>query len=371
MQEIKNLPNGLRVAIYGAGEAGLEVKKYIEANRVDLKIVCFFDKKVRGNIDGIDVYSIKEISKHSQLFDIVIVASYSNSFMMSVILNLSGIRDYICIDDSKRFDVFIQNQGQSQCICQDIDLAKLARVKEILNSDQSKEIFELVVKAYTCKNCQSTLASYLLDRFYKSPQRPEQYLDFINKEAIKNVISGGAFDAGSSLVFLDRLKNVQKICAFEPMYQKFKNDVNDNLVKQSGKIEIVEKGVFDKTTEISFAENSSGSRIFPGSVAPNTCLIKTQSIDEFVKEKNIDKVDFIKLDIEGFEMFGLTGAKETILNHRPQLAVCLYHSYNDLFDIPLYLNELLENYKFEVYHYVPGTIYETVLYAIPNELFKH
>ena len=100
--------------------------------------------------------------------------------------------------------------------------------------------------------------------------------------------------------------------------------------------------------------------------------INTISIDEYVYENKIKKVDFIKMDIEGAELEALKGAKSTISDHRPQLAVAIYHvGYNnssDLYEIPLYLSNNLENYTFRLGHY-STEIYETVLYAIPNELY--
>ena len=73
------------------------------------------------------------------------------------------------------------------------------------------------------------------------------------------------------------------------------------------------------------------------------------------------------MDIEGAELPALKGGLEIIKRHRPQLAISIYHSSEDFINIPLYLSENLENYTFKIGHYSP-LIYETVFYAIPNEL---
>ena len=73
------------------------------------------------------------------------------------------------------------------------------------------------------------------------------------------------------------------------------------------------------------------------------------------------------MDIEGAELSALKGGMEIIKKYRPQLAISIYHSSEDFVNIPLYLSENLENYKFRIGHY-SDTIIETVLYAIPNEL---
>ena len=39
----------------------------------------------------------------------------------------------------------------------------------------------------------------------------------------------------------------------------------------------------------------------------------------------MERVDFIKMDIEGAEPKALIGAERTIREHRPQLAISVYH----------------------------------------------
>jgi hypothetical protein len=69
------------------------------------------------------------------------------------------------------------------------------------------------------------------------------------------------------------------------------------------------------------------------------------------------------MDIEGSEINALRGAKNTIMKHRPKLAVCIYHKPTDLWEIPLYLKELVLDYKLHLRHH-SGFLNETVCYAI-------
>ena len=59
-------------------------------------------------------------------------------------------------------------------------------------------------------------------------------------------------------------------------------------------------------------------------------------------------VTWIKMDIEGFELEALKGAKKTIQKNRPKLAICLYHCAKDIYEIALWLHDVVPEYRFKV-----------------------
>ncbi len=69
------------------------------------------------------------------------------------------------------------------------------------------------------------------------------------------------------------------------------------------------------------------------------------------------------MDVEGVELKSLMGAHDTILRDRPKLAVSIYHKYEDMIQIPLYIKSLVPEYRLYVRHYSNNAC-ETVLYAI-------
>ena len=62
-------------------------------------------------------------------------------------------------------------------------------------------------------------------------------------------------------------------------------------------------------------------------------------------------------------MEALKGMEQTICTDKPLLAVCIYHKYEDMWTIPMYLKKLVPEYRLFVRHY-SNTKYETVLYAV-------
>ena len=53
------------------------------------------------------------------------------------------------------------------------------------------------------------------------------------------------------------------------------------------------------------------------------------TLDDFVEENKLERVDFIKADIEGHERFMLQGAENVLKNFGPRLAICTYHLPDD------------------------------------------
>lgn len=90
--------------------------------------------------------------------------------------------------------------------------------------------------------------------------------------------------------------------------------------------------------------------------------IQIVSLDEDIREP----ITFLKMDIEGFEIPALLGAKRHIRDDFPKLAVCTYHIVSDLWEIPRLIDAIHPGYHFYLRHYDYPQNWETVLYAIPE-----
>ena len=86
------------------------------------------------------------------------------------------------------------------------------------------------------------------------------------------------------------------------------------------------------------------------------------SIDDACRWAGVDRVDYIKMDIEGSEVATLAGAHETILKHRPKLGVCVYHRPTELWAIPNLIRRIYPFYDPHLDHHSLHNE-ETVLYA--------
>lgn len=152
--------------------------------------------------------------------------------------------------------------------------------------------------------------------------------------------------------------SIKRVVAFEPE--------KNNLIRlkkyfgHNAKVRIVEKGLSDHEGIVYFRLDGSGSQVIDKCYGDDVINIPVTNIDAVDECKD---ATFIKMDIEGSEMNALYGAKNTILKNKPKLAICIYHSNDDMVRIAEYIHELVPEYKLYVRHHTGG-IGETVLYAI-------
>lgn len=77
-------------------------------------------------------------------------------------------------------------------------------------------------------------------------------------------------------------------------------------------------------------------------------IILQQRLDDLSTE--IERIDFVKLDIEGAERFALQGAENMLRKYKPQMMVSAYHKCDDLWEIPFVLNKIDPNRKIYLGH---------------------
>lgn len=124
--------------------------------------------------------------------------------------------------------------------------------------------------------------------------------------------------------------------------------------------------------------SSSGVKLFIDGVGPAAHVtptpnlpsakeVSTLSIDDLAQQKELPRIDFIKMDIEGAELEALKGAEESIKRYRPKLAISVYHNFHDFWVIPQWIESLGLGYRFSLRHF---TIHaeETVLFAMADDL---
>ncbi|MBN2641367.1 MAG: FkbM family methyltransferase [Victivallales bacterium] len=179
------------------------------------------------------------------------------------------------------------------------------------------------------------------------------------------VIDGGACWGDTAVHFAEKTGASGKVFSFEFIDDNIK--VFERVL--SGNPELKDRICLEphplwsvSGEELGMREHGPGSKVLLNADKDAKKAV-TVAIDDFVDNKSIAKIDFIKMDIEGAELPALKGTEKTLRKYRPRLAICVYHNgYTDMLTVPLWLNSLGLGYKFYLKH---ATSYgeETVLFA--------
>jgi FkbM family methyltransferase len=116
----------------------------------------------------------------------------------------------------------------------------------------------------------------------------------------------------------------EQVIAFEPV-EEFRKCFEQNVKKPNYVMHPVALGREESFINMNIVEGNTGhSHIDTSTYGSGTIPLKT--LDSF----NFDRVDMIKIDVEGFEEEILIGAEQTILRNHPILAIEQQkHEYKD------------------------------------------
>jgi methyltransferase, FkbM family len=80
---------------------------------------------------------------------------------------------------------------------------------------------------------------------------------------------------------------------------------------------------------------------------PTSTVVRVTTVDEWSAATG-QRVDFVKADVEGYELDVLRGASEVIRRDRPKLAITTYHLANDWRRLADHIRSLAPGYQFRV-----------------------
>ncbi|MDP8981476.1 MAG: FkbM family methyltransferase [Acidobacteriota bacterium] len=98
---------------------------------------------------------------------------------------------------------------------------------------------------------------------------------------------------------------------------------------KSGRVVIVPKGVWDKedflTLRVDPKNSAADSFVIQREGAVDVTKVPLTTIDQLVRDLKLERVDYIKMDIEGAEPNALRGARETLSKYKPRISIAAYH----------------------------------------------
>jgi FkbM family methyltransferase len=360
---VESIDKFSKIIIYGAGNTGKEVLRVLRGLS-GVEVISFMDLRASKDfsIDGIPVFHPEEVTISDSLRKecLVIMAIFNRDVDLLPTANLLKGIGFKNVISFVQFHHFYPRELGNKYWLGPIDVYKkfedqIKEVNSLLEDDESKMIFESILKYRFTGSSELLTQPEGLDTQYFSKSIP-------SSEKKLRFIDGGAYNGDTLLAMMNLGKRCEAVTSFEPDLLNF-NELVDFSLQNKGKIadeiNLLPCAVWSKTEYLKFNSNSTEASSVS---AEGLNTILGVSIDETIPDF---RPTFIKMDIEGAEIEGLLGAVQTIKEFRPGLGICIYHTPEHLWEIPLLIKSWGLNYSFHVRAH-GNNGFDLVLYAIPH-----
>jgi FkbM family methyltransferase len=212
---------------------------------------------------------------------------------------------------------------------------------------------DLSVRAYGA----FAIQTFVLEQ-YRHPDLPAA-----NVRPGDHVVDGGAFWGDTALWLAEQCAPDGVVHAFEmdpANHPVLEENLRENA-STGARVRVRHEALWDRRERLGMRAAGAGSSVAGGGEAA-----EATTLDALVEAGALERVDFVKLDIEGAELRALMGSQGTIRRFRPRFAVAAYHHWEDLFELARWIAWVEPSYRFALTHQSLHQ-YDTVLFAWPGE----
>lgn len=343
---MENLP----IIIYGAGNNGKKLLNFFKKKQSE--ILFFIDKNAKENqfIDEIPIYSLKDAPLHLNAEVYISVFNRDTSIVQ--------IKSDLHKKGFKHVFTFLELAKHSENLLSDLfwltnpnfynDKTELLEsVRKLFKDSESLSVFESTINARLQLNVELLPTPRPLTEQYFSKDIP--------LKSCKSFVDAGAYNGDSIPALMERFPQLDTYFGFEPDIKNF-IELADCIPSAIKNTIIYPCGLWDKVEILKFQDqNGESSTIGENGNIYVPCI----TLDHIIFNH---KVDYLKMDIEGAEKQALHGAKNIIQNQTPDLAICVYHKPEDIFELPLLIDSWNLGYSFYLRQY-GHCGFDLVLYA--------
>ena len=234
-------------------------------------------------------------------------------------------------------------------------LPKIFDVYQMLD-EESRKVF----LAFILGNSSYRISDYIFD------EMPQYFLHGFMPKPGDILIDGGAFDGSTGAMFKKFGCEVYSFELDSKNFERAKDRANrDEFIVENF-------GLGEHSKQVEYFPNNYGSAVGNYYVSEDQKrTAQLISIDEYVQAKNLPRIDFVKLDIEGSELATLKGAALSIARWKPRLAISAYHKMEDVYTLAKFLKLIRPDYEFAFRHYPTSYDNEPDLFgAVGRELLE-
>jgi len=346
-----------KTAIYGAGAFG---KLFFQA--LDKKIDFFIDDFAdSSHYEDKKIKHLNEVAKHTKIYISVMQSSgmIKQKLLKLGYTNVLGFTE--SISDMPEILRLVAKTNYLWLVADNtkmVDDAKIATLRELLKDQKSKKLLDQMVLLRKTLDIKHYIKPYDKEYFPSDVPILEQLHNI-------NFVDCGAYTGDTIKDLMQHTSSVKTTISFEPDLSNLQK-LNLELHRQKELFEHTEffvypAGVYDRSTTLRFANDGIDSS---ASISDDASVsIQVVSLDDVLC--NV-AADYIKMNIEGAEKQALLGATKTLQKYKPNLAICLYHKPEDLWELPLLIKQIEPSYDMYLRVHEDMCL-STVLYCISTQ----
>ena len=152
-----------------------------------------------------------------------------------------------------------------------------------------------------------------------------------------------------------------KVIVIEPSPQNFQHLKKNLKIQNAKNVDAYNFAASDKNGEVNFLvyRESNGSFTIPDGeetdIPGDIIKVPAKTMDTFLEELNIDHVDFVRMDVEGYESHIIRGMINTIKKSKPMFQIEVHASILGKEGTKKFLKEF-QKHGYEAKYYIPRDI---------------
>ena len=329
--------------IYGMGNGADKILSVLD--KIDVKADGFFasDGFVRGHsFHGMKVMTYAEACEKFGDFIVLIAFGSALDDVMANMKKIASEKETYAPDvpvaASELFDADFYLKNEKNIVA----------ARELFADGESRAVYDEIIR-------------YKLDGDIS-----HFHIDTPKSDALCSLLSGGysayidlgAYVGDTVAEAVRYFPTIEKAAAFEPSERIFKK-LTENVSSLGISADLYNTAAWKTSADAFFVDGagrnsqllSDASLCAHDSKTRSVKLTAPDDVCDYKREKLL-----IKLDVEGSEAAAIEGSKRLILENETELIVSAYHRSEDIFALPLLINEILPNHKIYLrkHPYIPA-----------------
>lgn len=331
------------IVLYGMGDGADKVLSAFEKFGITADAVIASDDFVRGqSFRGFTVQKLSDVERAVPDFTIALCFASQLPEIIERIYAISRVHEVV-VPSVPVFGEILFDDGFICANAEKIDLAY-----SLLADEQSRAVYKNILKFCYTGNID------LLPPVTTS--KDEAFENILKLGKSESYVDLGAYNGDTIDEFLKYTNTSYKhITALEPNAKNFEK-LKAHCSDLNG-VTLWQLGSYNKNTEL-FFNNKAGRN---SAIASSGVKTRVACVDAILCGM---AATYIKADVEGADYETLEGMKATLKTFKPKLNFAAYHRFEDIFRLPLLINELNPEYKIHLRHhpYIPA--WDTNLYCV-------